>query len=92
MKRANKDDKVAGGAVLDLSKLDDKALLSLAKPLLQLVCEACDAIAEGGDIYISIGATKKRDTFTVTLHDTGSSISVFSSEALFLLEKVPELL
>lgn len=81
-------DKNAGA----LAELDDKAISQLAKPLLQLICEVCDELAIGKDVWLSIGATKKKDAFTVTLHAYNGSIAVFSDEAIFLLEKVAELL
>jgi len=68
MKKPTRQASLSGGNLkaLDMS-IGVKGGLDNYIPLLRLLAEMLDNIAEGEDVYISIGSTKRKDAFLLTL-------------------------
>jgi len=74
MRKPTSKPSLAGGNTRALdSALGIKDGLQIYAPLLRLLAEMLDQIAEGEDVYVTIGSTKRKDTFLLTLtwdHET----------------------
>lgn len=57
-----------------------------------LIAQVLDAAAKGEDVNLRIGATKKRDAFTVTLFQEGEAMYATGSTLPGLLDSVQSLL
>lgn len=48
-------------------------------PLLQLVAQMCDMIANGENIYMIIGATSKKDSYSLSVKLNNEATTVYAS-------------
>ena len=66
---------------------EEAFLASASKPgkgkdyvaLVQLVAQMCDMIAAGEDVYMIIGATSKKDSFSLTVKQNGDGTTVYAT-------------
>jgi len=68
LKKPTKHASLAGGNYVALQNaLGSKQGLDAYHPLLQLIAETLDNIASGEDVFLTFGATKRRDAYLLTL-------------------------
>lgn len=60
--------------------------------LLELIAEMFDAIAKGEDFYMIIGATSKRDSFSLTVKESGQPTTVYAPDLPSLCTQASTLL
>jgi len=75
-----------------VSDVSDDIGNSLYYPLMQLIAEAFDAIADGEDVYIILGATSNKSAFVCTVKQDGSPTSVYGPSLTDLSLAVQNLL
>jgi len=80
---------------------NEEAFLATAKepgkgkgyvPFVQLVAQMCDIIAEGGDIFMIVGATSKKDSYSLTVKNNGEATTVYATSFLDLCKQAETLL
>jgi len=60
--------------------------------MLRVIAELLDMIANGEDIYMVLGATRRKDSFTVTLKHNGIPTILYSATLVGLSDEVATLL
>ena len=61
-------------------------------PLVQLIAQMCDMIAQGQDIFMIIGATQKKDSLSLTVKFNGEATSVYATNLVGLATQSSTLL
>jgi hypothetical protein len=81
-------------ANLDHVKRAAKDLVGITRyvPLLMLIADMFDGISDGEDLYMMIGATKNRDSFSLTVKQDGQPTTVYAVNLVDLATQADTLL
>jgi len=75
-----------------INAMDDKMLGMSARPLLTLIAQCLDMAANDGSCWISIGCTRKLDSFVLTVHQPEGPLSLYANDMGVLLTDASTLL
>jgi len=92
MKKVHEAESLPHDSAELLDKMTDEEFVAMAKPLVRLMLEVCDEIATGHDTWMSLGSTKKRSSFVLTLYQYNGPLALFSDDPYALLGSAGELL
>jgi len=83
---------VGNNSVLVQTELELPLAETKVVSIIAVIAECLDMIAGGEDIYLVIGATPKRDAFTLTVKHNGSPTTLYASSLSALADQAAGLL